>query len=81
MPKATYDSEADVLYVQLRDGETSATQKFLDDLRIIDYSADGAIVGVEFICASGGVDLSDVPFAQSVEGLIGQSGHSFKIFA
>jgi uncharacterized protein YuzE len=81
MPGATYDPEADVLYVQLTGGEMAATQKFLDDRRILDYSADGAVVGVEFICASEGVDLSDVPFAQSVESLIGQSGRSFKIFA
>ena len=81
MPDAKYDPEADILYVQLRDSETPATQKFLDDLRILDYSADGAVVGVEFICASAGIDLSDVPFAPSVEELIGQSGHSFKIFA
>lgn len=81
MPRATYDSEADILYVELRDGEASTTQKFLDDLRILDYSADGAMVGVEFISASAGIDLTDVPFAASVEALISDSGHSFKIFA
>lgn len=81
MPGATYDSEADILYVQLHDDETSATQKFLDDLRILDYSEDGAVVGVEFIAASSGIDLTDVPFAASVEALISDSGHSFKIFA
>lgn len=80
MPRATYDSDADILYVELRDGEASATQKFLDDLRILDYSADGAVVGVEFISASAGIDLTDVPSAASVEALISDSGHSFKIF-
>ena len=81
MPHATYDLEADILYVQLRDNATPQTQKFLDDLRILDCSADGAVVGVEFISASAGIDLTDVPFARSVEELIGESGHSFKIFA
>ena len=81
MPEANYDHEADILYVRLRDGEASATQAFLDDLRILDYSADGGVIGVEFICASGGIDLSDVPFAQRVGQLIDQSGHSFPIFA
>lgn len=81
MPSATYDPEADALYVELRDGEASATQKLLDDLRIVDYSADGEVVGVEFVCASEGIDLSDVPSAPIVERLIGQSGHSFRIFA
>ena len=61
MPEATYDHEADILYVRLRDGEASATQAFLDDLRILDYSADGGVVGVEFICASGGIGLSPNP--------------------
>ena len=81
MPEATYDHEGDILYVRLRDGESPASQVFLDDLRILDYSADGGVVGVEFIGASAGVDLSDVPFAQRVEQLIGESGHSFPIFA
>lgn len=80
MPGVTYDREADVLYVALRDGP-SATQTAMDDLRIIDHSADGAVVGVEFICASGGIDLRDVPFALRVEELIGLSGLSFPIFA
>ncbi len=81
MPDTTYDPEADILYVQLRDGEEPDSQKFLDDLRILDYSAGGALVGVEFVHASAGIDLTDVPSAQHVESLIGQSGHSFKIFA
>ena len=37
------------------------------------------MVGVEFIDASDGVVLGDVPFAKQVEDLIGHSGHSFKI--
>ncbi len=76
----TYDQEADVLYVQLLDDPIAHT-KFLDDLRGIDYSADNAVIGVEFINASEGVDLSDIPFAQKVEELIGQSGHQLPIFA
>ena len=81
MSQIAYDPEADILYVSLRDGMKIAGQKVLDDLRIIDSAEDGAVVGVEFICASGGIDLSDVPFAESVEKLIEQSGQSFKIFA
>ena len=81
MQQAMYDQEADILYVSLLTGVASATQTTLDDLRIIDHSADGAVVGVEFICARDGIDLSDVPFAESVEKIIGQSGLSFPIFA
>ena len=80
MPQqATYDSEDDILYVRLLDDETVARQTFLDDLRIIDHSEDGAVVGIEFVGASESVDLGDVPFAQQVEDLIGRSGRSFKL--
>ena len=54
---------------------------FLDDLRIVDYSEGRAVVGVEFLHASAGIDLSDVPFASTVERLIGECGHSFRVFA
>ena len=78
--QAVYDAESDVLYVQLSDG-AAPQQAFLDDLRIIDYSEDRAVVGVEFLNASEGVDLSDVPFAPTVERLIGECGRPFRIFA
>lgn len=76
MPYATYDSEADALYVSLRDDEQPETQEFLDDLRILDYSADKAVVGVEFLAASAGIDLRDVPHAPRVEEIIAQSRHA-----
>ena len=79
MARATYAPDADILYVMLRDGEKIERQTFLDDLRVIDHSATGVVVGVEFMCASEGVDLGDVPFARQVEYLIGRSGHSFRI--
>ena len=78
--QVTYDSESDVLYVRLREAAVSH-QTFLGDVRIIDYSSDRAVVGVEFLDASEGIDLADVPFAPTVEQLIGESGHRFKIFA
>ena len=79
MAGATYDREADVLYVSLADGQ-SAWQTFVDDCRILDYSAEGSVLGVEFICASEGIDLRDLPFARSIEELIGESGHHFPVF-
>ena len=79
MADATYDSEADALYVRLRDDEQPETQEFLDDLRILDYSADRAVVGVEFLAASAGIDLSDVPHAARVQEIIAQSGHAPRI--
>ena len=78
--QVTYDRRTDILYVQMKD-RPSARQVSLDDARIVDYSALDEVVGIEFIGARGGIDLSDVPLADSVEEAIGQSGQSFKILA
>lgn len=80
MAGITYDPDADVLYVLLQDVAVDHS-KTLDDLRIIDYSTGGGVRGIEFVCASDGIDLSDLPFAQKVEQLIGESGQTFRIFA
>jgi len=76
----TYDPDADALYVRLSDAKVSAT-KTLNDLRLIDVASDGVVIGIEFIDASGGVDLRDVPFRPKVEKLIGDSGYGIKILA
>ncbi len=79
-PHATYDPDADAIYVHLSEGE-SARSKPLDDLRIIDYSSDGGVIGVEFISVGGGIDLSDLPHHDKVEALIGDLNLGIKIFA
>ena len=76
-----YDSEADVLYVRLAPGGAVARTVELDVARLIDYSADGAVVGLEFLDASDGIDLTDVPFAHRAEQLIGESGLELPVFA
>ena len=76
----TYDEDADVLYVRLTEDPVAKTET-LDDLRLIDYSSDGAVIGIEFIDASPGIDLRDVPFRHKVEQLIGDSGLPIKILA
>ncbi|MSQ30370.1 MAG: DUF2283 domain-containing protein [Dehalococcoidia bacterium] len=80
MERVTYDSETDVLYVRLHDGD-SAKQVLLDDARIIDRSADGVVLGIEFLGASDGVDLTDVPFAPTVQQPIEESGLGLEVFA
>lgn len=80
MAKVTYDPQADALYVLLSDLHVKKTAT-LDDLRNIDYSDDGTVVGVEFIGAKGGVDLSDLPFAPTIEKVIGESGLNIPILA
>jgi len=39
----------------------------MDNARIIDYAADGSVVGVEFIAPSRGVNLTGVPHAAESE--------------
>ena len=76
-----YDPEADVLYVRLAPHARVAKTHPLDDMRLIDYSEDGAVVGIEFIDASEGVELSDVPFARKVENISGDAGLGLPVFA
>lgn len=75
----SYDADADTLYVHLNDGSVTHT-RFVDDYRAIDYHED-VVLGIEFIDASVGVDLHDLPFAETVDRLIGESGHRFPVFA
>ncbi len=77
-PEVTYDPQIDCLYVRLSHLPIAHTD-YLDDLRGIDYSADNAVVGIEFIDASAGIDLSYVPFRQKVEEAIGDSGFSLRV--
>jgi|DewCreStandDraft_2_1066082.scaffolds.fasta_scaffold00555_21 uncharacterized protein YuzE len=77
---AKYSQEADAIYVYLNPGRV-AYSKFLDDLRVIDFSEDGRVVGVEFLQVSDGIDLSDVPERDKVERLINDLGLGIKIYA
>lgn len=69
----TYDEHADAMYVRVREGH-SVRQAVLDDARIVDYSAHGEVLGVEFLNVSAGVRLADVPLARRLSNLIEQSG-------
>ena len=61
----TYDPEADAAYVSFSSAP-SARQVPLDDSRVLDYAQDGALVGVEILSPSLGVDLSGLPRASDV---------------
>ena len=69
-PKASYSDTADALYVYLSDADAVERTQALDDRRMVDFGADGSVVGVEFLDASAGVDLHDVPNAQEIEQLV-----------
>lgn len=79
-PHAIYDQESDAIYVLLSEAEVERSTQ-LDDFRVIDHSADGKIVGVEFLGVGGGIDLSDIPYRQKVEELIGELNLGIRIFA
>ena len=55
-----------MVYVEFSSAD-SARQVALDDATIIDYGADGSVVGVEFISPSRGVNLAGVPRAAEIE--------------
>ena len=65
----TYSETADALYIQLQEAEVTRTVS-VDDFRIVDYAADGSVVGVEFLDASEGLQLAGLPLSDRLEALI-----------
>ena len=63
--KIEFDRRVDAAYFTFS-AAASARQEKLDDARIIDYDADGEVVGVEFIRPSLGMDLTGVPRATEI---------------
>lgn len=60
-----YDREVDAVAVSLSDQPSTFT-RVVDDLRLIDYDAEGKLVGLEFLGASGGVRLGGLPLYTNV---------------
>lgn len=61
-----YDSEADAVYVRLREPIGDVKSRPVDDARIVDYDAEGQVVGVELLDASHGIDLEGLPEADAI---------------
>lgn len=74
----SYDTEADVLYVEFSDAQVDRTVA-IGNLRMVDYGTDGAVLSVEFVSASSRVDLDGVPFAQAIERAIRDGGLSIPV--
>ena len=68
-PSVSYSQRADILYVRLAEGKVFRTVA-LDDRRNLDLAGDGSLLGVEFIDASTGIELGDVPHHESIEAAI-----------
>jgi uncharacterized protein YuzE len=66
MMKIMYDEKADAIYLCLSNKEV-AYSKELDTERVIDYSADGEIRGIEFLSVSHGVNTDDLPYRAAIE--------------
>lgn len=58
--RLSIDRQANAAYVTISDRPVRRTKE-LDSQRIVDYDADGEIVGIEFLAISSGVDLSELP--------------------
>ena len=64
--KVEHDTGRDVVYFSFSTAD-STRQVRLDARRIVDYGADGAAVGVEFLSPSRGIDLPGLPRAAEIE--------------
>jgi uncharacterized protein YuzE len=72
VPAIEFERETDMLYVRLRDGQVARTKEF-GDLRHVDLDEDGLVIGVEFVGASGGLELEGLPEAEAVAAALNTS--------
>lgn len=63
--KTEYDRRADAAYFAFSSADPVRQVK-LDDSRVLDYAADGSLVGVEILSPSRGVDLAGLPRADEI---------------
>ena len=73
-----HDKTADAIYIKLST-KPYAYGKDLDDLRRIDYDADGNPRGVELLCVSKGVITGDLPDRVEIERSLDDRG--IKVYA
>ena len=71
--KMTYDKEADAIYLYLSNKKVSYSKE-LDTERIIDYSEDGELRGIEFLRVSDGVNTDDLTFRAEIERVLYDRG-------
>ena len=58
----TLNDAGDILYVRLRDGNVAKTRAFGDD-RLVDFDANGMVIGAEFIGIETSSTCVDFPMA------------------
>ena len=74
------DTAAGSLYIRLNHSPVHQTREF-GDFRMVDYDAQGRIVGVEFLQIKGGIDLSGLPEHQRLQTALQAHGHAQRISA
>jgi uncharacterized protein YuzE len=63
----THDLEADAVYVYFREpGTLSARTEEVDEDRYVDYDESGALIGIELLGVSHGVQLDGLPRAEEI---------------
>ncbi len=78
MTQIKYDIKADAVYIKLSD-KKYAYGRALDDLRQVDYAADGTPIGVELLCVKNGVNIDELPEQSKIVKLLEEK--RIKIFA
>ena len=71
--KLKHDKIADAIYIKLSN-MPYAYGKDLDDLRRIDYDAEGNPRGIELLCVSDGVNLDSLPHIDEIIDVLESNG-------
>lgn len=70
--RVTHNKAADTLYLRFSDSKTK-NSKNLDRNRVVDYSEDGEIKGIEFSSISFGIKTDDLPHKSAIERALRES--------
>ena len=73
-----YDRRADAAYITLADRPVASTRE-LDSRRLLDFDAEGVVVGIELLSVRQGVDVAGLPSAEQVAALLEQ--RDIRVFA
>lgn len=68
-----YDPEVDCAYIYINKLPHSYTRS-IDEVRLVDYAADGTVIGIELLYVGSGVDVAGLPYAQEVAELLRSHG-------
>ena len=71
--RVKHDPTADAVWVVLSDGEYAETRE-LDSRRLIDVATDGAVLRVELLDVSDGVDVTGLPSAGKIAAALARQG-------